>query len=251
MSGWIEYHLDLWDHWKIHRLKDQLRCSYNEALGAISCLWLWAARNAQNGSLKRFTDEEIKLAARWLGDTKPFSDALTKSGLLTPQKRIHDWHKYGMKLLLSTRARSLKYRDKKRDASRDGNVRERKNHGIPNLTQPNLTIHNQTEKENIKEKDSGELQNHFQPPSPPEVEAYAKSIGFDLDGEKFCAHYQASGWIRGKNKITDWRACVVTWKKNEKERINGAKHPGNEASHKPGKYSHLGSASESDPGTTS
>ena len=49
-----------------------------------------------------------------------------------------------------------------------------------------------------------------------EVEQYAQSIGFRLDGQKFIDHYEANGWMRGKNKIKDWRACVRTWKQNDK-----------------------------------
>lgn len=60
-------------------------------------------------------------------------------------------------------------------------------------------------------------QNHpsrFQQPTPQEVTAYAKTIGFDLDGQKFVDHYAAAGWMRGKSKIKDWKACVRTWKQN-------------------------------------
>jgi len=51
-----------------------------------------------------------------------------------------------------------------------------------------------------------------------EVEQYAHSIGYKLDGQKFINHYDANGWMRGKNKIKDWRACVRTWKQNDEER---------------------------------
>lgn len=53
----------------------------------------------------------------------------------------------------------------------------------------------------------------FSPPTPQEVTAYAASIDFVLDGEQFCAHYDAAGWMRGKTKIRNWKACVWTWKK--------------------------------------
>lgn len=32
-----------------------------------------------------------------------------------------------------------------------------------------------------------------------------------LNAEKFFNHYEANGWMRGKNKIKNWRACVKTW----------------------------------------
>lgn len=56
--------------------------------------------------------------------------------------------------------------------------------------------------------------NRFSPPTPQEVTAYAQEQGFDLDGEKFCNHYGAANWMRGKTKITNWKKCVLTWKAN-------------------------------------
>jgi hypothetical protein len=54
----------------------------------------------------------------------------------------------------------------------------------------------------------------FQKPTSQEVTAYAASIGFRLDGEKFCAFYESKGWLVGKSPMKDWRAAVVTWKKD-------------------------------------
>ena len=58
--------------------------------------------------------------------------------------------------------------------------------------------------------------NTFIKPTPEEVNIYAKSIDFNLDGEYFCDWNDARGWTYGKNKIKDWKAVVRTWKKNSK-----------------------------------
>lgn len=77
------------------------------------------------------------------------------------------------------------------------------------------------------EKKREDIESHkkqsFQIPTTEEVEKYAKSIGFAIDGERFIAHYSASGWYRGKTKIKDWRACVVTWKKTDKDKTDKQK----------------------------
>lgn len=52
----------------------------------------------------------------------------------------------------------------------------------------------------------------FVKPTPEEAQAYAKSIGYELDGQLFCDHYAAAGWRRGNTPIRDWKACVRTWK---------------------------------------
>ncbi len=54
-----------------------------------------------------------------------------------------------------------------------------------------------------------------------EVEAYAKSIGYEIDGQRFIDWYSERDWKVGKNKMRDWRAAVRTWKKRSND--NGGK----------------------------
>ncbi len=63
----------------------------------------------------------------------------------------------------------------------------------------------------------------FQPPSPQQVEAYGDHLGYQVDGEQFCAFYESKGWMVGKNKMKAWRAAVVTWKKNDRSKVQGGK----------------------------
>ena len=56
--------------------------------------------------------------------------------------------------------------------------------------------------------------NTFIKPNSKEVNEYAKSIGFELVGDQFFDHYEARGWMIGKNKMKDWKAAVRTWKRN-------------------------------------
>ena len=54
----------------------------------------------------------------------------------------------------------------------------------------------------------------FVKPTPAEAAEYAGSIGFKLDGQLFCDHYEARGWrYSGGVKMVCWRAAVRTWKK--------------------------------------
>ena len=57
----------------------------------------------------------------------------------------------------------------------------------------------------------------FVPPELLEVKLYCTHRANKVDAEEFIAHYTANGWMRGKAKIKDWRACVVTWEKKAKE----------------------------------
>ena len=56
--------------------------------------------------------------------------------------------------------------------------------------------------------------NTFIKPNSKEINDYAKSIGFELQGDQFFDHYEARGWLIGKNPMKDWKAAVRTWKRN-------------------------------------
>jgi len=68
----------------------------------------------------------------------------------------------------------------------------------------------------------------FKQPIPQEVAAYAASIHFDLDGQAFCDHYAAKGWVIGTTPMQDWKAAVRTWKrgKHNDSGTTTAKTPG-------------------------
>ncbi len=75
------------------------------------------------------------------------------------------------------------------------------------------------EKVNGLERQFAPKRSVFVPPTKEEVEAYAKTINFDIDGEAFVSFYQARGWIIGKVKMKDWKACVRTWKQRRAQEI--------------------------------
>lgn len=70
----------------------------------------------------------------------------------------------------------------------------------------------------------------FVPPSITEVSDYISEKGYSIDPETFIDHYQANGWMRGKSKIKDWKACVRTWSKN------GSNGNGNGKTQQPSKH---------------
>ena len=83
--------------------------------------------------------------------------------------------------------------------------------GVPNLsTGKELTknITNRTKRGNKR----------FTPPTIDEVLAYCFERNNLIDAEAFVNHYQANGWMRGKNKIKDWKACMRTWETSQKQR---------------------------------
>lgn len=57
----------------------------------------------------------------------------------------------------------------------------------------------------------------FTPPTVEEVRQYCQERGNGIDPEQFVNYYQARGWeLKPGQKVKDWRACVITWEKNQK-----------------------------------
>jgi len=57
---------------------------------------------------------------------------------------------------------------------------------------------------------------HFNKPSLQEISDYCNERMNNVDPNKFLNFYDSKGWMVGKNKMKDWKACVRTWEsKNE------------------------------------
>ena len=56
----------------------------------------------------------------------------------------------------------------------------------------------------------------FIKPSIEQVKAYMIEQGMNDISEQWMNHYEATGWMIGKNKMKDWKASIRTWKANQK-----------------------------------
>ena len=84
--------------------------------------------------------------------------------------------------------------------------------------QHNLTEHNLTDK-----RARAPSSRRFTPPAVEDVESYCRERGNGVDAQRFVDFYAASGWMRGKTPIRDWKACVRTWERNANNDRNGVK----------------------------
>lgn len=87
---------------------------------------------------------------------------------------------------------------------------------------PTNTKH--TDSDTVNDTDSGsdtvsdnvrKRSNKFIIPTLQEVRDYCMERKNSINPESFIDHYQAKGWIVGKSKMKDWKACVRTWEKND------------------------------------
>lgn len=89
----------------------------------------------------------------------------------------------------------------------------------------NKNVKNNKNDKNIKEKEiNKERENapkvaitRFIKPTIEEIEYYAESIGYKLEGQRFIDYYDSNGWKVGKNHMKDWKATVRSWKRRDEE----------------------------------
>ena len=60
----------------------------------------------------------------------------------------------------------------------------------------------------------------FKKPTVEQVEIYCKERKNDIDANKFVDYYDSIGWLVGKKPMKDWKACVRTWERKEKDVLN-------------------------------
>lgn len=73
-----------------------------------------------------------------------------------------------------------------------------------------------TNKNDNKEKNDN---NTFKPPTADDVKSYCIERNNFVNAETFIDFYESKGWMVGKNKMKDWKACVRTWEKTNTKPI--------------------------------
>ena len=82
---------------------------------------------------------------------------------------------------------------------------------LNNLSATNLTSIN-------KNKEIRIINKLFTIPTISEVEVYCLERKNNIEPESFINFYDSKGWMVGKNKMKDWRACIRTWEMREKKK---------------------------------
>ena len=72
------------------------------------------------------------------------------------------------------------------------------------------------DKDNIIPPNNPPKGKRFTPPTVEEVRAYCLERKNGIDPQAFIDHYASANWMRGKTKISDWKACVRTWENRRK-----------------------------------
>jgi hypothetical protein len=226
--AWIESHTVLIRHRKLIDLARRLRVHPVYALGILHTLWHAALEQQEDGDLSSWSDDLIAdLSCAPKCDAPQYVRHLQDSGWLDA-KLLHDWLEYAGRYLESKyrskrpdrlaeiwAKHGLRYGDEERRGQpQDSPKSDPGQPTLPDLTEPDLP-------KKKKSLAATPPKQGFQKPSLPEVKAYVAEKKYQLDSEKFHAHYEANGWKVGRNPMKDWRAAVAYWARSEFEKKGG------------------------------
>jgi len=60
--------------------------------------------------------------------------------------------------------------------------------------------------------------NKFIKPTKAELDAYCEKMKYDVNTEKWLAHYESNGWKVGKNPMKSWQSALTTWNLSNKDK---------------------------------
>lgn len=117
------------------------------------------------------------------------------------------------------------------NANRQRRYRERKKQeSLPSVTKCNADVTHDATNDNESKSIEKEIEiekeleyrdicgekpkTRFVPPTLEQVQEYCEERNNDVDAQRFHDFYSSKGWMVGKNKMKDWKACVRTWEKN-------------------------------------
>jgi len=221
---WIKIATDIFDNKKIKIIESM---PDGDAIIVIWFKILMLAGNVNDGGSVYFT-KDIPYTDQMLATVfnRPLStiqlalSTFEKFGMIQVVDdviQLSNWEKYqnvdGLeKIREQTRARVAKHRElKKIGCNVTSNV---------TVTQCNATdIEEDIDIELDKDKSNKAKSKRFVPPTLEEVQEYSRERGNYVDAQRFIDFYESKGWMVGKNKMKDWKACVRNWERNVKDKI--------------------------------
>ena len=151
-----------------------------------------------NGDIPGLTDEQVACALRISNDDLAKSKKkLLEIGVIAENFDIPKWLERQHRCDFSAE-RVAKFR-------RNKNVTLQKRYSNANVTAPDTDTDTDTEKK------SKRVRTPFSPPSLDELKAFIHEKGYNVNPEKWLAHYEANGWMVGRNRMKNWKAAVRTW----------------------------------------
>lgn len=193
---------------KFRKLQRRLGVSRLVTVGTLELLWLATQKNAPQGDIGRFSDEELAVECEWEGDPSALVNALVECGWLDRCREhrlvVHDWEEHApgwVKRQLARHKRSFVTVSRLlpvTDDTQEATPKERKGKETqPNLTkgketQPNLSVNEDVDGQRITPEDFLARWNAFAKKTP--KISPIRSLTKDRK-KKLATRLAESGWL--------------------------------------------------------
>lgn len=121
-----QVHINTMEHTKTRRLCRRLKINQREALGFLTCLWIYTLKESPDGVLHDRTEEDLADALLFEGDPKELVSAFVEVGFLFHNDdgvlEVYDWSEHtgkSMTFRAKNRERQRRYRMRKRNGDND------------------------------------------------------------------------------------------------------------------------------------
>ncbi len=110
------------------------------------------------------------------------------------------------------------------EPSKENKNLDKPNHNLNVNVNDNVNVNNNI-KEEEKEKKEEERQQvgtpssskRFVKPTIEEIKEYCRERKNRIDAENFYNFYESKGWKVGNQPMKNWKSCIITWEKREKQ----------------------------------
>tara|TARA_B100001105_G_C22380424_1_gene439393 strand:+ start:333 stop:998 length:666 start_codon:yes stop_codon:yes gene_type:complete len=208
MAGdWIKCEISLREKLEVWQIASSLDLDIDAVVGKLLHIWGWFDQHTTDGDAHCVTNVTL-LRLDHSVNAKGFCQEMMKCGWMFLEDgviKIPDFDKHN--------GQSAKKRAQ--TARRTAKYRGQTNCDAPSVT--NVTLKASPEKrreEYIKKKTK---QKRFVPPTLEEVTTYCLGRDNGISPAAFIDHYATNNWMRGRNKISNWKACVRTWENNKSQ----------------------------------
>ena len=197
MEGWISLHRRLLDHWIFQNDK------YLKA-------WIWFLLRANHTQSKILMGADLITIERGEFITSLYkiceATGLTNQNARTFIKLLENDKMVNKQTTIKlTKITILNYDSYQQDQQTSNKPTNKPTTNGQQTDNKPATTDN---KENNVNNDNKKI-----PPIFSDVVLYCKERNKNVNPQKWYDHYEAKGWMIGKNKMKDWRAAVRTWEK--------------------------------------
>ena len=221
MTKDIRLSIGFLDHPKTIKIQRTLG---SDGILSLIRLWAFSAQYKPDGVLTGMDADDIEIASKWNGMQGALLTALLTHKWVDEKVDedgsktyvLHDWEDHQGYVCHSEdrskqakRAAETRWKNKEK-CSRNADSIEG---AMPKDAKRNAPSPNPLPNPSPNPKKKEDI---IIPPKIEDVTAYCQKRNNGIDPQAFIDHYEARGWMIGKNRMKDWMAAVRTWENNKK-----------------------------------